>query len=96
MNVFAVPIMWLYLILNTLTQYICINSVFVLTTECTSLIVTLVVTLRKFISLLISIIYFNNEFTLIHWLGTLFVFVGTLLFSNIINTIKDYLIKKTN
>ncbi|KAK2169457.1 hypothetical protein NP493_1188g00036 [Ridgeia piscesae] len=80
----AVPKLWLFLIGNTLThpRYVCIRSVFILTTECTSLSVTLVVTLRKFLSLLFSIIYFNNPFTLYHWLGTAFVFSGTLLFTD--------------
>nr|CAD7263642.1 unnamed protein product [Timema shepardi] len=80
--------------------YICINSVYVLTTECSSLTVTLVVTLRKFVSLLFSIIYFKNDFTLLHWTGTLLVFVGTLIFteivSKIINSIRETSKVKTN
>ena len=43
----TVPKLVLYLIGNTLTQYICISAVFILTTECASLTVTLVITLRK-------------------------------------------------
>jgi len=77
------PVMLLYLLGNVVTQYVCISSVFVLTTECASLTVTLVVTLRKFLSLLFSIMYFNNPFTPYHWLGTGLVFGGTLLFSDI-------------
>nr|CAD7408298.1 unnamed protein product [Timema poppensis] len=80
--------------------YICINSVYVLTTECSSLTVTLVVTLRKFVSLLFSIIYFKNDFTLLHWTGTLLVFIGTLIFteivSKIINSIRESSKVKTN
>merc|ERR1719273_2297372 len=76
-----IPKLVLYLIGNTLTQYICISAVFILTTECASLTVTLVVTLRKFGSLLFSIWYFNNAFTIYHWLGTILVFSGTLVFS---------------
>ncbi|CAF0977822.1 unnamed protein product [Adineta steineri] len=83
----GVPIMWAYLFCNVLTQYFCIRSVFILTTECPSLIVTLVITLRKFVSLLFSIIYFQNEFTFNHWIGTASVFLGTFLFSNIHNEI---------
>ena len=75
--------MWAYLFCNMLTQYLCIRSVFVLTTECSSLVVTLVITLRKFVSLLISIVYFQNDFTFNHCLGTACVFVGTFLFSNL-------------
>lgn len=81
-----IPIAWIYLFANCLTQYLCISSVFVLTTECSSLTVTLVVTLRKFVSLLFSIVYFNNPFTIYHWIGTTLVFVGTLIFTEMIPT----------
>jgi len=79
----AVPRIWIYLLGNVITQSLCINAVFVLTTECSSLTVTLVVTLRKFVSLLFSIWYFQNPFTVYHWLGTVLVFGGTALFSDI-------------
>lgn len=65
---------------------------FILTTECTSLSVTLVVTLRKFLSLLISIAYFDNPFTPSHWLGTTLIFTGTLLFADVFSAITDRLI----
>jgi len=78
---FGLPSMLAYLALNTLTQYVCISSVFVLTTECASLTVTLVLTLRKFVSLLFSIWYFDNAFTPHHWIGTILVFAGTLCFT---------------
>lgn len=78
-----VPVMLFYLLANVTTQYVCISSVFVLTTECASLTVTLVITIRKFLSLIFSIIYFKNPFTIYHWIGTALVFGGTLLFSDI-------------
>ncbi|XP_055380501.1 UDP-xylose and UDP-N-acetylglucosamine transporter-like, partial [Condylostylus longicornis] len=78
---YSIPIAWLYLFGNILTQYICIRSVYILTSECSSLTVTLIVTLRKFISLIISIIYFKNLFTFYHGIGTTFVFFGTILFT---------------
>lgn len=90
----TVPRIWLYLLGNVITQSICINAVFVLTTECSSLTVTLVVTLRKFISLLFSIWYFQNPFTIFHWLGTAMVFGGTALFSDIPNLIRQQSSKK--
>lgn len=62
----------------------CVSSVFTLTTECTSLTVTLVLTLRKFFSLLFSIFYFNNPFTIHHWIGTTLVFVGTIIFTEVV------------
>lgn len=75
-----------YLQKTTLTpapRYVCIRGVFILTTECASLTVTLFVTLRKFVSLIFSILYFQNPFTLWHWLGTLFVFIGTLMYTEV-------------
>ncbi|NWU42561.1 S35B4 protein, partial [Hylia prasina] len=84
----TLPIMWFYLLINIITQYVCIRGVFILTTECTSLTVTLVVTLRKFISLIFSILYFQNPFTGWHWLGTALVFVGTLMYTEVWNSLR--------
>lgn len=85
----TLPIMWLLIFLNVITQYLCISSVYVLTTECTSLTVTLVITLRKFLSLIFSIIYFQNPFTIVHWFGSGLVFLGTLMFAEVFDKIKD-------
>ncbi|XP_077566388.1 UDP-xylose and UDP-N-acetylglucosamine transporter-like [Stigmatopora nigra] len=82
-----VPIMWLYLFVNVITQYVCIRGVFILTTECASLTVTLVVTLRKFLSLIFSILYFQNPFTPWHWVGTAVVFMGTLIYTEVLSGI---------
>lgn len=82
-----VPIAWIHLLVNCVTQHVCIASVYVLTTECSSLTVTLVVTLRKFVSLLFSIVHFQNPFTVFHWIGTAMVFVGTLIFTEMIPSI---------
>lgn len=80
-----VPKLWAYLVGNCLTQYVCIRGVFILTTECPSLVVTLIVTLRKFVSLLFSIFYFQNPFTTSHWAATALVFSGTALFTGILD-----------
>lgn len=79
-----------YLVFTVLTQYACIRSVYKLTTECTSLTVTLVVTIRKFLSIIWSVAYFGNPFTATHWCGTIIVFSGTFLFSRV-----DFTAKKT-
>ncbi|XP_074488499.1 UDP-xylose and UDP-N-acetylglucosamine transporter [Sebastes fasciatus] len=84
----TMPIMWLYLLINVITQYVCIRGVFILTTECASLTVTLVVTLRKFLSLIISIMYFQNPFTVWHWVGTAVVFLGTLLYTEVWSSVR--------
>lgn len=90
----VVPVLVLYLILNVLTQFMCISSVYVLTTECSSLTVTLVLTLRKFLSLMFSILYFDNPFTLGHWFGTILVFAGTLIFSEVPQRVREALSAK--
>ena len=80
----------------SLHRSVCINAVFILTTECSSLTVTLVVTLRKVVSLLFSIWYFHNPFTIWHWLGTALVFGGTALFSDIPGLLRQQKQKKVN
>jgi UDP-xylose/UDP-N-acetylglucosamine transporter B4 len=81
---YHVPIQLCALAGTTLCHFMCIKSVYVLTTECTSLTVTLVVTIRKFVSLIFSVFYFNNVFTINHWIGTVLVFVGTVMFTEIV------------
>ncbi|XP_057217717.1 UDP-xylose and UDP-N-acetylglucosamine transporter [Triplophysa rosa] len=83
----SMPVMWFYLLMNVITQYVCIRGVFILTTECASLTVTLVVTLRKFLSLIISILYFQNPFTAWHWTGTAVVLLGTLLYTDVLSSV---------
>ncbi|XP_013193419.2 UDP-xylose and UDP-N-acetylglucosamine transporter [Amyelois transitella] len=81
---FILPRQVLWLILYVLTQGLCISAVYVLTTESASLTVTLTVTLRKFVSLLFSIVYFRNPFTVGHWVGTFLVFLGTMIFTELL------------
>ncbi|KAK3859981.1 hypothetical protein Pcinc_033937 [Petrolisthes cinctipes] len=85
----TIPKLWLFLAANILAQYTCISSVFSLTTHCSSLTVTLILTLRKFVSLMFSVVYFQNPFTSWHWLGTGLVFGGTLLFSDLPAKLRD-------
>lgn len=88
---FALPLQLLYLVGNVLTQFVCIASVYILTTEASALTVTLIVTLRKFTSLLFSIVYFKNQFTICHWLGTICVFYGTVIFTDLIPNVRKSL-----
>ncbi|XP_018327062.1 UDP-xylose and UDP-N-acetylglucosamine transporter-like [Agrilus planipennis] len=90
----SIPILWIYLIGNIITQYLCISSVYTLTTEVSSLTLTLIITLRKFFSLMFSIIYFKNPFTVYHWLGTVLVFTGTLIFSEVPAQLNELFKKK--
>merc|ERR1711991_1093756 len=72
-----VPIVALYALLNVITQYICIRGVFSLMGLTNSLTCTLTLSVRKFCSLVFSVIYFNNPFTKNHIIAVCFVFVGT-------------------
>ncbi|CAK5051281.1 unnamed protein product [Meloidogyne enterolobii] len=82
---FLLPIstLWLQLLAVAFLQWFCIMFVYRLNASIDSLSVTLVVTLRKFLSLLISIFWFGNLFTPAHWLGATLVFGGTLIFADV-------------
>ena len=71
-----IPEQWLYIALNTVTQFICISGVSKLTSITTSVSVNLVLALRKFVSLVLSIIIFRNAFTWENWLGTILAVEG--------------------
>lgn len=75
---FSLPL-FAVLLANGLLQVVCIRGVFMLTSSTSTLTCTLVMTLRKFISLVLSIIFFGNPFTAAHWAGAVLVFVGLLL-----------------
>lgn len=86
-----IPVSWLglhfelsltaMLVINVLFQYLCIRGVFLLQNVAGALTCTFVLTLRKFLSLLFSIYYFNNPFTTHHVVGTALVFFGAILYS---------------
>ncbi|VDK78919.1 unnamed protein product [Anisakis simplex] len=78
-----IPHMWALLFAACVMQWVCIRFVYRLNAEVRALTVTLVVTLRKFLSLLISILWFKNPFTIQHWIGAILVFSGTLAFADI-------------
>jgi len=89
-----VPSQLVWLVGNVVSQYMCIASVFTLSSECSSLTVHLVITLRKFFNLIFSIIYFKNPFTIYHWIGTILVFVGTLIFTEVYQNLRARVEKK--
>ncbi|KAJ1918611.1 golgi uridine diphosphate-N- acetylglucosamine transporter [Mycoemilia scoparia] len=76
-----IPSGWLYMAGNLITQLICVTGVHRLSTMASSLTLNLVLNLRKIVSLAISIMLFDNHFTLQLFCGCLLVFVGTLLYS---------------
>ena len=71
-----------FLALNLLTQTVCFKGVSMLTAHCGALTIALALTVRKFLSLLLSILYFNNQFTQRHWSGAILVFIGIGAYTN--------------
>jgi len=78
---YSVPILWVYIGMNCVTQVVCILGVYALTAAAGTLSCTLTLTVRKFVSLVLSILYFKNPFTIYHWMGGALVFVGTAMYS---------------
>lgn len=71
---------WLLIALNILSQFYCTHSVHELATKETSVTVTFILTIRKFLSLLLSSIVFKNNLTVYHVIGTVLVAIGTYVY----------------
>ncbi|EED15953.1 UPD-GlcNAc transporter (Mnn2-2), putative [Talaromyces stipitatus ATCC 10500] len=69
-----------YLVINALTQYICIRGVYLLAAKSSSLTVTIVLNIRKLVSLLLSIYIFGNSLASGVLIGAGFVFLGGALY----------------
>ncbi|PLB36723.1 putative UPD-GlcNAc transporter (Mnn2-2) [Aspergillus candidus] len=76
----STPAQVIFLILNALTQYLCIRGVHLLSAKSSSLTVTIVLNIRKLVSLLLSIYLFGNDLTSGVSFGAIFVFVGGALY----------------
>jgi UDP-xylose/UDP-N-acetylglucosamine transporter B4 len=73
--------LWAFLLMNVLTQFVCIAGVNRMTSVATSLTLNLVLNLRKFASLMFSIVYFQNDFGFGAKMGSILVFLGTLIYT---------------
>lgn len=71
-----IPIQGAYLIMNALTQYVCIRGVHLLSAKSSSLTVTVVLNIRKLVSLLLSIYLFGNDLASGVLVGAILVTVG--------------------
>jgi len=76
-----IPFLWYLLLMNVLSQLICITAVYRLTAISSTLTTTMTLTVRKFFSIIISVVYFQNPFSRWHWAGTVLVFSGALTYS---------------
>ncbi|KAI0092501.1 UAA transporter [Irpex rosettiformis] len=81
----SLPSPYISLVLNTLTQLVCVSGVHRLTSRVSSLTVTLILVVRKAVSLIISVLLFgdslNAQSRWMMWGGAASVFIGTMLYS---------------
>ena len=77
----VLPSTLLYLFANTLTQLLCVIGVNRLTGRVSSLTVTLILTVRKAVSLLLSVAVYGGQANTMMWSGATLVFIGTIGYS---------------
>lgn len=73
--------LFLHLGINLVTQSICFKGVAILTSHTSALTCTVAMTFRKFVSLVLSIWWFQNPFTAAHWIGAALVFGGIIAYA---------------
>ncbi|CDR46062.1 CYFA0S21e01904g1_1 [Cyberlindnera fabianii] len=78
---FELPKPICYLILNVLTQYFCVRGANMLAGSTTALTLNVVLLMRKFTSLLLSMYLFNNRLSFTGSCGATLVFAGCALYS---------------
>lgn len=77
----TIPSIFIYLFLNTITQLLCVMGVNRLTGRVTSLTVTLILAVRKAVSLLLSVAVYGRQANAAMWAGAALVFLGTIGYS---------------
>ncbi len=77
----TIPIQFFNLLLVTITQYLCVRGVQNLAGNTGALTVMIILNVRKFVSLLLSIWIFGNPVNLGILIGAVFVFIGVFLYS---------------
>lgn len=76
-----IPRQAVYLLVNALTQYFCVRGVNNLAAYCSALTVTIVLNIRKFVSLIISGVVFGSTLSNQALIGAALVFIGAFLYS---------------
>lgn len=74
------PRQWGLLLANAITQYFCISGVHRLSAVTSALTLNVMLTVRKFLSLALSVYLFGNVWTVNHTVGACSVLLGTFLF----------------
>lgn len=71
---------WIFVVLNIISQFFCTQAVHQLATTETSVTVTFILTLRGFVSLIFSGVVFKKNLTIFHVIGGAFVIIGTYIY----------------
>ncbi|KAH7912452.1 UAA transporter [Hygrophoropsis aurantiaca] len=77
----SIPAACIHLFVNTCTQLLCVIGVNRLTGRVSSLTVTLILTVRKAVSLLLSVAVYGGQGHIMMWAGAALVFLGTIGYS---------------
>ncbi|CAE7557474.1 slc35b4 [Symbiodinium microadriaticum] len=76
-----IPSQLLYFLANNLCQLVCIKGVFRLSAHFTPLTVNITLSVRKFASVIVSILWFGNPWTVLHSVATVAIFGGVFAYS---------------
>jgi UDP-xylose/UDP-N-acetylglucosamine transporter B4 len=78
---FAIPSRIAWLIFNSAAQTICLKGVFLTSAVVSPLTLTIILSVRKFLSVLFSITWFNNPWSPMHNIATVLIFGGAFAYS---------------
>ncbi|QPG74423.1 hypothetical protein FOA43_001752 [Brettanomyces nanus] len=85
---------WWLLLVNNVTQLLCVTGVNRLAVVTSAVTLGVILLMRRFISLLLSMILFKNRLSPLGIMGTLMVFIGAAIYSYTVGKIRDEKSKK--
>ncbi|OAF68446.1 hypothetical protein A3Q56_03671 [Intoshia linei] len=85
-----------YLFHNKSDCYVCMRCVYVLITRVSSLSLNILLTLRKLISIIISIFIFNHVVTWPFVVGLVLIFIGMLIYTDVHRLINEKIMSKSS
>lgn len=80
---FHLPRQILWLLVNNVSQTICLKGVFRTSATVTPLALTIILSVRKFLSVVVSIVLFSNPWTPQHSAATVLIFGGAFAYSQV-------------
>lgn len=80
---FHLPCQILWLLVNNVSQTICLKGVFRTSATVTPLALTIILSVRKFLSVVVSIVLFSNPWTVQHSVATVLIFGGAFSYSQV-------------